>query len=474
VAEAREASVPLLVLTADRPPELRDVGAGQSIDQLGLYGSAAKWFHEVGNHEPGRAAAVHHRALACRAVDTATGGRPGPVHLNFPLREPLAPRPEELDAADWEGRPDGRPWTAVERSAGAGGADALREWADGAARGAIVCGEAPGDIAEPAAALAATLGWPLLADPSSGVRNGPHDRSHVIAHYDVLLRAAEFAAAHRPERVLRVGEPPVSQSLRAWLAGADQAVIDPRLTWHEPTREARLVVDGDPAALLAELAAGADGGDPAWLEAWRAADARVPEALAAMPAGFEGAVPATLEPALPDGALLWVAHSMPVREVEAFLPSSARPLRVLAARGANGIDGVVSAAAGAALGSGRPTVLLTGDVALLHDAGGMVTARRAGAELTIVCVNNGGGGIFDFLPVARAADADAYERHVATPHGVDLADLARLGGLEHRVADTPGELAAAVASPALVEVRTDRAENVRLHAELVERVAGLI
>jgi len=188
VAEAREASVPLLVLTADRPPELRDVGAGQSIDQLGLFGSAAKWFHEVGNHEPGRATAVHHRALACRAVATATGGRPGPVHLNFPLREPLAPRPDELDPADWEGRPDGLPWTVVERSAGEAGADVLREWAGGEARGVIVCGEAPGEIAASSAALAAALGWPLLADPASGVRNGPHDRSHVIAHYDVLLR----------------------------------------------------------------------------------------------------------------------------------------------------------------------------------------------------------------------------------------------------------------------------------------------
>jgi 2-succinyl-5-enolpyruvyl-6-hydroxy-3-cyclohexene-1-carboxylate synthase len=274
--------------------------------------------------------------------------------------------------------------------------------------------------------------------------------------------------------VLRVGEPPVSQSLRAWLAGTDQAVIDPRLTWHEPTREARLVAAVDPAALLGGLAAGGGGGDPAWLESWRAADARVPEALAGMPAGFEGAVPAALEPALPDGALLWVAHSMPVRDVEAFLPSSAKALRVLAARGANGIDGVVSAAAGAALGSGRPAFLLTGDVALLHDAGGLITARRAGAELTIVCVNNGGGGIFDFLPVAAAAEAGAYERHVATPHGVDMADLARLGGLEHRVASTPGELAQAVAGPALVEVRTDRADNVRLHAELVERVAALL
>jgi 2-succinyl-5-enolpyruvyl-6-hydroxy-3-cyclohexene-1-carboxylate synthase len=180
---------------------------------------------------------------------------------------------------------------------------------------------------------------------------------------------------------------------------------------------------------------------------------------------------AALEPALPDDALLWVSSSMPVRDVEAYFPTSPKPLRFLANRGANGIDGVVSSAAGAALASGRPTYLLTGDLALLHDLGGLVSASRAGADLTIVCLNNGGGGIFDFLPLAEHAQPSDYERHVATPAGIDLAAVATLGGLPHRLAATPEEVRAAISEPALVEVRTERERNVALHRAVAEDVA---
>ena len=472
VAEAREGSVPLLVLTADRPPELRDVGAGQSIPQLDLYGRAAKWFVEVGNHEPGRASAVHHRALACRAVATAGSGRPGPVHLNFPLREPLAPLPEELDSADWAGRSDGRAWTDLLPLDGTPEAGDVAARLRSAARGVIVCGEAPEPVAEPVARLAATLGWPILADPLSGVRCGPHDRSHVVAHYDVLLRVDAFAGSHRPDLVLRVGAAPVSQSLRAWLAASHQIVVDPHASWNDPSRAAELCLAARPAALLDALAGEAADLDPAWLGSWREADALVPEALARAADPFEGKVAGALEPVLPHDALLWLSYSMPIRDVEAFFPTSPKPLRFLAGRGANGIDGVASSAAGAALASGRPTFLLTGDVALLHDVGGLLTSRRAGAEITVVCLNNDGGGIFDFLPVARAAEAEAYERHIATPHGIDLAAVAALAGLEHRSATTVQELRDAVGTPALVEVRTDRRANVALHREVVEGVAS--
>ena len=171
---------------------------------------------------------------------------------------------------------------------------------------------------------------------------------------------------------------------------------------------------------------------------------------------------------------MWLASSMPVRDVEAFFPSTAKPLRFLANRGANGIDGTVSSAAGAALATGRPAFLLTGELALLHDLGGLLAARRAGAELTVVCANNGGGGIFDFLPVAGHADPALYEEHIATPSGIDLAQVAALAGMEHRLASTPDEVREAVASPALVEVRTDRAASVREHRALVERVGAAL
>jgi 2-succinyl-5-enolpyruvyl-6-hydroxy-3-cyclohexene-1-carboxylate synthase len=459
VVEAWEARVPLIVLTADRPPELREVGAGQSIDQIKLYGDAVKWFVEVGGHEPGRETAIHHRALACRAWWTAAGGRPGPVHLNFPLREPLAPAEEQLDPADWAGRPGDRPWTELREHASAPHADDVHGLAARIAstpRGAIVCGPASEPVAEPAARLAAECGWPLLAEPTSGVRCGDHDRSHVVAHYDVLLRVERFAAAHAPELLLRVGDMPTSKPLRAWAAQAPQVVLDPHAAWHEPTRRAELLLQAAPAPTLDALAAVIEmrtaERDPEWLASWRAADAKVPPALAAAPDPFEPKVLAALEPELPDGAIVWVSSSMPIRDVEACFPQTPKRLRFLANRGANGIDGVVSSAAGAALATGAPTWLLTGELALLHDVGGLLGARRAGAELHVVCLNNGGGAIFDFLPVAELAEAGAYERHIATPAGVDLAAIA----------------------PEVTEVRTDRRENVRLHRELVERVAAAL
>jgi 2-succinyl-5-enolpyruvyl-6-hydroxy-3-cyclohexene-1-carboxylate synthase len=464
VVEAWEARLPLIVLTADRPPELREVGAGQSIDQIKLYGSAAKWFVEVGTHEPDRETAIHHRALACRAYWTAAGGRPGPVHLNFALREPLAPVREEplsagagwLEPSVWRGRDDGRPWTVLREHASAPHADDVHTLATRIAttpRGAIVCGPTSEEIADRAAWLASEAGWPLLAEPTSGARCGDHDRSHVIAHYDVLLRVESFAARRVPNLVLRAGDTPTSKPLRAWLARAPQVLIDPHPAWHDPTRRAELVIQAAAGPTLDALAAGVEmrtaEHDRQWLSAWREADALVPPALAAAPDPFEPKVLAGLEPELPDEATVWVSSSMPIRDVEAFFPQSPKRLRFLANRGANGIDGVVSSALGAALATGRPTWLLTGELALQHDVGGLLAARRAGVELNIVCLNNGGGAIFDFLPVAEHADPDLYERHIATPSEVDLSALA----------------------PGLAEVRTDRSRNVALHRELVERVA---
>jgi 2-succinyl-5-enolpyruvyl-6-hydroxy-3-cyclohexene-1-carboxylate synthase len=474
VVEAHEARVPLIVLTADRPPELREVGAGQAIDQIKLFGTAAKWFVEVGTHEPSRETAIHHRALACRAWFTAAGGRPGPVHLNFPLREPLAPTPEELDTADWEGRPDGRPWTQVREHGSAPHSDevhAVAERIAGEPHGLIVCGSCNEDVAEAASLLAREAGWPLLAEPTSGVRCGEHDRAHVVAHYDLLLRIEDFAHQHAPRLVLRVGDMPTSKPLRAFVAESSQIVVDPHGVWHEPTRRAELVLQASAERTLAALAGavemraqgreratrgsaasgGAASGRAGWVQGWRDADANAWDAIQAAPEDFEGRVLASLEAELPEEALVWVSSSMPIRDVEACFPQSPKRIRFLANRGANGIDGVVSSALGAAIATGLPTWVLIGELALQHDAGGLLAARRAGVPLEIVCIDNGGGGIFDFLPVAEHADPAAYEEHIATPSGD--ADLAALW-------------------PGLRQVRTDRRQNVRLHRELVERIAA--
>jgi 2-succinyl-5-enolpyruvyl-6-hydroxy-3-cyclohexene-1-carboxylate synthase len=467
IVEARESRVPLVVMTADRPPELREVGAGQAIDQLKLYGDFVKWFTEVGNHEPSRETAIHHRALACRAVATAAGGRPGPVHLNFPLREPLAPVTEQLDAADWEGRADGAPWVSVTEAVREG-ASSLGSEIGGVSRGVLVLG-GNSTVARDAADLAANLGWPILADAISGIRCGPqgNEQATVVSHYDVLLRSEAFAERHLPELVIRVGDTPTSKPLRAWLGRCRQIVVDPHATWDDPTRRAeRIVATG----LRQELEGTRPTPDEEWLRSWREADALVPQALAEAPDPFEPKVWNAVADAAPEDSTLWIASSMPIRDVEAFLPRMEKRLDLFANRGANGIDGTVSSAAGAAIQADGRTYLLTGDLALLHDIGGLLTARRLGVELTVVCANNGGGAIFDFLPVAEAADSAAYEQHIATPADLDLAQVAQLAGLPHVLASTPDEVREAVQSPALVEVRTDRTDNVRQHRELVERV----
>ncbi|MCW3066183.1 MAG: 2-succinyl-6-hydroxy-2,4-cyclohexadiene-carboxylic acid synthase/2-oxoglutarate decarboxylase [Solirubrobacterales bacterium] len=466
VIEAHEARVPLIVLTADRPPELRDNGAGQTIDQLKLYGSAVKWFVEVGSHEWSRERERWIRTLASRAVLTALEGRPGPVHLNFPLREPLV-----LDAplpAAAGGRPDGAPWVSSTPPAGNPPAATL----SGTRRGVIVAGREERGAWRGVGALAEGLGWPVLADPLSGARRG----AAAIAHYDALLRDEAWGAAHAPEVVLRVGDLPTSKSLRTWLAGldAEQIAVDPEGAWQDPA--------GVVSRRLDNLPVRAGAADPDWLYAWRAADRVVVEALeAAVGADLtEPRVAVELGARLPSAATLVVASSMPVRDVETFFPLRPDPPRVLSNRGANGIDGTVSTAFGVAA-TATPeerTVLLIGDVALAHDIGGLLAARRLSLDLTIVLLNNDGGGIFHFLPVA--GETDAFEQHVATPHGLDFAHAAALYGCDHERVEDLGSfrtaLDAALATPgaSIVEVPTERVANVEAHRRAWEAVRAAL
>ena len=471
VYEAREARVPLVVLTADRPPELRDVGAGQTIDQLKLYGDAAKWFVEVGTHEATPARLRWIRTLACRAFWTATTGRRGPVHLNLPLREPLVLDEGETLPPDDSGRPGGRPWV-VHAQAAAQPAQVTF----GGARGVIVAGRDERHPALPAALARAAerCGYPLLADPLSGARRG----GAAVAHYDALLRDEAFAAAHAPDFVLRVGDLPTSKPLRQWLAGqadAAQVRLDPEEGWQDPDGVVETMLVADPVATLDALDASAD---PAWLRSWRLADEAAARAIAATlgDALSEPLVAAQLGADLPATATCFVASSMPVRDVETFWPARDAPPRALSHRGANGIDGTVSGALGAAAGGAGPVVLLIGDVALAYDLGALASATRLGLSLTIVLLNNDGGGIFSFLPVAR--ERDAFEEHVATPHGLDFARAAALYGCAYTRADDPAALRtaldAAADGVALIEVRTDRDENVALHRRVWAAVADAL
>lgn len=491
VVEAHEARVPLIVLSADRPPELRDNGAGQTIDQLGLFGGFAKWFFEVGSHDASEERIRWMRTLACRAFWTAQEGRPGVVHLNFPLREPLVGEEERPPAPPSGGRPGGAPF--VSRRAGAGeAAGELIELLGDCRKGVLVAGrhERATPLGEAAADFCEAAGWPLLADPMSGARRG----DAAIAHYDAILRDERFAAEHLPKTVLRVGDLPVSKPLRSWLASLPaevaQIAIDSEGAWQDPANVVSHSLHAEPAATLtaaSTLLAGASTGDsPDWLGEWRSADARASEAILATIASErlnEPLVAAELGVLLPDDATLFVASSMPVREIETFWPAREDPPRVLCNRGANGIDGTVSSAFGAAAAEEGPVVLLIGDVAFTHDVGGLLAARRLDLKLTIVLVNNGGGGIFDFLPVSGAPMAlenDVYERHVATPPNLDFAHAASLYGLSHERAEdvssfrTALERALAQAQSGIVEIETDRAANVALHRRVWQAVTAAV
>jgi 2-succinyl-5-enolpyruvyl-6-hydroxy-3-cyclohexene-1-carboxylate synthase len=501
--EATLGRVPLVLLTADRPPELRDRGAPQAIDQVGLFGVHAKWQADLPLLDATRETREHVRSLAGRAVATALAGPSGPVHLNIPFREPLVPdgdlRPQQLDGAE-----PSRPFTDVlagPRTLGDPEVAGLADRVAGAQRGLIVAGpqDDPG-LPAALARLAAATGFPILADPLSGVRCGPHGRSHVVARGDLLCRPGKWRDAHRPDLVLRFGAIPTSKALLALLADSapGQVVFDGDGGYREPVLLPTTFVHADAAITAAALADAIETGPrlpspsrDAWLGDWiaaeRAADAALRDWLAGVESrgeAFEGAPFAHLGEILPDGAILWAGSSMPVRDLDAWLAGSKRAIRPLANRGANGIDGVVSSALGATAAGVGPVALVVGDVSFLHDLGALAAAKLHDLSATIVLLNNDGGGIFSFLPQAAAEAPSAglpahFEELFGTPHGVDFGPIVEALGARHRTVGA-GELRAALAESLatpgvdVLELRTERPRNVELHREAAEAVAAAL
>ncbi len=512
VIEADEAAVPLLVLTADRPPELRGTGANQTIDQLKLYGAAVRWFCEAGVPEARPGMNAYWRSLACRAWATAAGAAgtvPGPVHLNLPLREPLVPDtpgagdPDERDrgagdpgagdpgagdpgagdpgaghageATGWPeplaGRPGGAPWTVI------GGTTALPvlelPWTE---RGVVICGDGCADAAA-LLRLAEEAGWPVLAEPSSGARAG----SCALAAYPYLLDSAEFVAGHRPDLIVSAGRPGLSRGQLGYLKTASPSGAAPRHVvvaqgpgrWADPARTAT-----DVAAAVRLAGPGPSG--TGWLASWRAAD----EAAGAAAAAILDADDTLSEPrlardltaALPDGALLWAASSLPIRDLDHQMAPRAG-VTVLASRGASGIDGLISSASGAALAhqraGGGPAVALLGDLAFLHDTPGLFAGPdEPRPDLVVVVANNDGGGIFSLLE--QAAFPASFERVFGTPHGGAPARAAAAAGLPAMTLDRASGLAGALrgdgqwpgAGIRVVEVRNSRAAGTALRGRL--------
>lgn len=494
IVEAWHARVPLLVVTADRPPELRDCGAGQAIDQVKLYGSHVRWFAEISVPDPTEEAVHWLRSVARRAVAESLGPPAGPVHLNLPLREPLAPvdRPRDLgeNVRGLASRPSplvavATPEVRAPASAVAAAARALAP----ARRPLVVAGpmdDPSPEIATLVAGLSRSLGAPVLAEPASNLRRSVlADR--LVATHEPLLRDDAFAARHRPDAVVRLGGPPTSKSLATWLwqhRDVPQVLVDPAGGFLDPAATAAHVLRSDAARACRDLAASLDEARPRpdhdeWTWSWREAGEQAARALSrsrgedATP--FEAHVVEAIARSLPPDSLLYVGNSLAIRAVDWFWPFDSPPVRVMSNRGTNGIDGFVSSVLGAAASHPGRVVSLCGDLSFLHDLNGLLAARRHGLRATFVVVNNDGGGIFDFLPIAQ--HRDRYEELFVTPHGLDLGVLARGFGVGwQRVLDPsgiPGAIRRSFEEPgaSVVEVVVDRSESVVRHRRGWEAVS---
>lgn len=455
--EADLAGVPLILCTADRPPELRDVAAPQTVDQTHLFGRSLRFYTDPGVVDPTQSGTW--RSLAARTWAEATAEWPGPVQLNLPLREPLVgtvgPLPPPRSDRAWHSR------LRATRAA------PVLDPALAAVRGVVVAGRGTVDP-DAVVDLADRLAWPLLADPTSGCAG--HGS---IDCFDPVLRSS-FAERTLPDVVVRTGAMPASKVLGQWLdrAGPEEIVVAPGRWWPDPSHRAAVLVDAVPTV--------AEDHEPVreWRQAWETAatlatgaiDA-VLDDLAVETGPTEPGVARHLTRTLPPGAILVTSSSMPVRDVEWF-GIGRRDLRVLANRGANGIDGVVSTAVGAAV-TGAKTTLLIGDIAFLHDSNGLLGLAERNVDLTIVVVDNDGGGIFSFLPQRSDLAPERFERLFGTPHGLDLVALSRAYGVDADEVDTLDALDWKPGVRVQV-VRTDRDANVAVHDRLNQAVADAL
>jgi len=470
VVEAFHSRTPLIVLTADRPPDLRDVGANQAIDQQHLYGTAVRWFFDPGAPIESASAPRQWRRLAARAYAEAAGG---PVHINLPFREPLVPTPGELSAALGTA---GQAISAGRNLPTPGQVTTLASALQRAQRPLIVAGEMrDGDRLAPALAR---LGLPVLAEPSSQLRRA--ETGAAVESYEALLRAG-WSLQHGPDLVVSLGGAPTSKVLSAWLAAASAPtfLIDPDHLWRDPDQVASHVMACDPQTLLEALPAMDRN---AWREEWMSAGKRATAAIAATFVStplHEGHIVRALAARLPDNGQVFVGSSMPIRAVDSFWPYAKTQQRFYGNRGASGIDGLVSTGLGLAAGrSNVPTALLLGDLSVYHDMNGLLALRRHGLRATIVVCDNNGGGVFNFLP--QAQHQDVFEELFATPLGLDFAQVARLydlvyspvtdrAGLEPALVD-----ALAAQTPTMVVVKFKREDSVNGHRTCWEAASAAL
>jgi 2-succinyl-5-enolpyruvyl-6-hydroxy-3-cyclohexene-1-carboxylate synthase len=483
VVEAYMARVPIIVMTADRPPELHGVGANQTIDQQNLFGGFVKWFHDTGVPVMAPQERIRWLTAGIQAIQHSVRfPPPGPVHLNLPFREPLLPTGSGVDA--FGGELTTKTYTDTHRRHDPLPAF-LREVSTGH-RVVVVAGRLrvpPQGLIE----LCAARGWPLLAEPLSGLRATPGSTADAGALSAGALLAADagFRERHHPDLIIQVGAAATSRGVQELVRRADRLlIIDPDQLVADPDRRSTLTINEDPADVVAALhstSSSLPATRPQWLTEWHEADhtvrAAVDRLLDSWDEPFEGRIARDVAASIPDGGVLFAGSSMPVRDLDMYM----RPrdgLRVLANRGASGIDGLVSTAFGVAEVSG-PTYALLGDLSVIHDASGLLWGARHGKSIVIVVVDNDGGGIFSMLPQS-ALPKDEFELLFGTPHGLDLEAIARAAGIGVRTVDSAGVVAPAIREAEatggvqIVRVRVDRRRAVELRTEVSRAVAAAL
>jgi len=466
VVEAHQSDVPMIVCTADRPPELRDVGAAQTIDQTSLFGSATRWFHDPG--VPSRDAASTWRSLAARTVQAAVGVRPGPVHLNLPFREPLTGEVVDMPQSRE------KKWSDVIRLGSSENQDMSEIIkAISGRRGVIIAGRgASRDVLS----LAESLGWPIFADAVSGVRE---QNSSVVIGFDAILRSEKFSSSHVPEVVIRIGAPPASKVLAQWVKKNECRVVQLRSSEMvtDPDHTVEFTVIGDIATSTRLLASSTTSCDKAWIQDWAQAEEATQKAITGWTSEnfSEPSVARTITSAMSVGSHLVVSSSMPIRDVEWF-GTTTSGVTVHSNRGTNGIDGVISTAVGVALSTRARVTVFIGDVACLHDSNGLWALNRRYVDLTIVVTNNDGGSIFSFLPQAQIVSNSDFELLYGTPHGASFEHLAATHGIDYERVTSVKDLETTLQRGGirLIEVPCDRFTNVAQHESLNSAVVAAV
>jgi 2-succinyl-5-enolpyruvyl-6-hydroxy-3-cyclohexene-1-carboxylate synthase len=478
VVEASYSWVPMVLLTADRPPELRGTGANQTIDQVQLFGGYVRSFVDAEVPEAGPEAAVYWRSLGARALATALGPPAGPVHVNLPFREPLVPTGAAVDLGrDAAGHPDGAPWDTA-RPATWVPRDEDVEWLAGLVRsterGVILAGELSAGIDVGSVEdLATVSGWPLVAEPHSGLRR-PKVALEAGQH---LVMDDGFRTSRRPDLVLQLGAAPTSRAGQALISEAGKLIVAGfDADRADPTRSASASLRCDPGILAASVAGlSSSRVSSDWVDSWRAADGAAAAAVADLVDGwkepYEGRVARDVAAWASEGSALVVGSSMPIRDLDMYM-APRDGLRVIGNRGASGIDGFVSTVLGVAA-SGMLVTALGGDLSIVHDVGALMYGARRGANAVFVVVNNDGGGVFDLLPQAALPELDEL---FVTPHGIDFGTVASAAGAGYERVDRGGDLlpaldrAAVAGGVRMVEVPIDRALAVRRRAQVKDAV----